>query len=406
MSEQLPAIVIEGLSKRYRRGSLRSDNLRNSLKDLFRIRKKESFLALSVVNLSIQQGEVVGIIGSNGAGKTTLLKIISRITPPSEGRITLQGRVASLLEVGTGFHPELTGRENVFLNGSILGMSKAEIRKRFDEIVEFAGIGDFIDTPVKHYSSGMYVRLAFSVAAHLDSDILLVDEVLSVGDSAFRKKSLKKMEQVSTGGRTVLFVSHNLGMIRQMCDRTLWLENGAVKMMSPTSEVLTHYLAAVSEVMSTDLSTREDRQGDGSMKLKRVAVENAAGGVVRSGDGLQIELIFDVREVIHEAVCKLFISDHMGTKLIECNSRVAGTTMQDIQPGSVRLGCTIPELPLNAGKYTLGFVCRTGYAVYDQMDAIATFDVEQGDFYPGSLLPGREFPVLVKQKWAVIDAGK
>src|SRR3990172_9973085 len=240
-----PIIKIESLSKKYHLGQthtdLLSEKIGNNLRALYKkIRKGNSFdvrktltseniiWALKDVNLEIHEGEVVGIIGRNGAGKSTLLKILSRITEPTTGRITIEGRIGSLLEVGTGFHQELTGRENIFLNGAMLGMTKAEISRKFDGIVSFSDIEKFLDTPVKRYSSGMYVRLAFAVAAHLEPEILVVDEVLSVGDAAFQKKCLGKMQDISAGGRTVLFVSHNMTAVRELCNRAIWLDGGCV----------------------------------------------------------------------------------------------------------------------------------------------------------------------------------
>ena len=207
---------------------------------------REDFWALRDVSFDVQEGEVLGIIGRNGAGKSTLLKVLSRITEPTEGRVTIRGRVASLLEVGTGFHPELTGRENVYLNGAVLGMSRAEIRRKFDEIVDFAGVDRFLDTPVKRYSSGMYVRLAFAVAAHLEPEILVVDEVLAVGDAEFQKKCLGKMESVARGGRTVLFVSHNMAAVQSICQSGAVLNSGAIEFVGPSSAAVEHYLATLS----------------------------------------------------------------------------------------------------------------------------------------------------------------
>ena len=250
----LPAIEVSGLSKRYvieresRHDSLR-DTLHHSARKLWRRLRwgtgfeREEFWALRDVSFSIQPGEVVGVIGRNGAGKSTLLKILSRITEPTSGQITLRGRVASLLEVGTGFHPDLSGRENIYLNGAILGMQRAEIRKKFDEIVAFAEIERFLDTPVKRYSSGMYVRLAFAVAAHLEPEILIVDEVLAVGDAQFQKKCLGKMQDVARNqGRTVLFVSHQLGAVGKLCSRSILMEKGRVEMFSDTPAVIANFL--------------------------------------------------------------------------------------------------------------------------------------------------------------------
>jgi len=242
----------EGLGKRYRRGLQVDTGLRHSLEAFLRSpiaslrrKKEETFWALKDVSLEVKEGEVLGLIGRNGAGKTTLLKILSRITRPTEGWAEIHGRVGSLLEVGTGFHPELTGRENTFLSGAILGMGKAEIERKFDEIVAFAELERFIDTPVKHYSSGMYVRLAFAVAAHLEPEILLVDEVLAVGDINFQKKCLGKMGDVARAGRTVVLVSHQLNQIRRLCHRVVWIDEGSVRQDGPTHEVVSAYESAM-----------------------------------------------------------------------------------------------------------------------------------------------------------------
>src|SRR5947207_2642798 len=241
-------IRAEGVGKKYRRGLQVDDGLRHALEDFVRSpiatlrrKKEETFWALKGVSLEVREGEVLGLIGRNGAGKTTLLKILSRITRPTEGWAEIHGRVGSLLEVGTGFHPELTGRENTFLSGAILGMSKAEIARKFDEIVAFAELEKFIDTPVKHYSSGMYVRLAFAVAAHLEPEILLVDEVLAVGDLEFQKKCLGRMSEVSKAGRTIVFISHQMGQIRRLCERVIWVDHGVIKKDGPTLDVVSAY---------------------------------------------------------------------------------------------------------------------------------------------------------------------
>lgn len=235
------AIEVENLSKRYTLGRRHAGTLRDTLSGWFQREPEREFWALRDVNFQIAPGEAVGIIGRNGAGKSTLLKILSRITPPTSGRAVLNGRVASLLEVGTGFHPELSGRENIYLNGAILGMRQAEIKRQFDAIVDFAGVAAFIDTPVKHYSSGMYVRLAFAVAAHLEAEILLVDEVLAVGDAEFQQKCLGKMNEVTGQGRTVVVVSHNMGLVRELCNRSILLSEGIVSMDSNPETVINTY---------------------------------------------------------------------------------------------------------------------------------------------------------------------
>ena len=275
-------IIIEHLSKRYviRHQRSRADGFRHVLEAAVRAPLKwlrsrdeekkaqsEELWALNDVSLEVKQGEAIAIIGRNGAGKDTLLKILSRITEPTRGRIYLKGRLASLLEVGTGFHAELTGRENIFLNGAILGMKRIEIKNRFDEIVAFAGVEKFLDTPVKRYSSGMYVRLAFAVAAHLESEILIVDEVLAVGDLDFQKKCLGKMENVASGGRTVLFVSHNMAVIKSLCKRTILLSAGQVQSVGPTDEVLDQYYRQHLNHSGTDLVDRIDRTGSGNVRV-------------------------------------------------------------------------------------------------------------------------------------------
>src|SRR6202050_1418437 len=256
-----PAIIIENLSKRYTIGHQRAngDGMRHAIEGVMRAplawlrsrREKKlqeaDFWALKDVSLQIKRGEVVGIIGRNGAGKSTLLKILSRITVPTEGRICINGRTASLLEVGTGFHQELTGRENIFLNGAILGMSRAEIIRKFDEIVEFSEIEEFLDTPVKRYSSGMFVRLAFAVAAHLEPDILIVDEVLAVGDAAFQKKCLDTIQHLRASARTILFFSHNLSAVENICDRCIWIDAGKLRMDGETRTVIRDYMASLRE---------------------------------------------------------------------------------------------------------------------------------------------------------------
>jgi lipopolysaccharide transport system ATP-binding protein len=236
---------------------------------------REDFWALRNVSFDVHEGEVVGIIGRNGAGKSTLLKILSRITEPSEGRVTLRGRVASLLEVGTGFHPELTGRENIYLNGAVLGMSRVEIKKKFDEIVAFAEVEKFLDTPVKHYSSGMYVRLAFAVAAHLDPEIHIVDEVLAVGDAEFQKKCLGKMGEVATGGRTVLFVSHNLGAISQLCNRGLVLAEGQLRLSAPAREAVRFYSHNACSLAATDVARLFRGPLSGKIAFTSISVESS-----------------------------------------------------------------------------------------------------------------------------------
>jgi lipopolysaccharide transport system ATP-binding protein len=308
------ALHIENLSKEYRLGSIGHGVFYMDIKSWWcRLRGKEDpnspvytevrghdgarkFWALKGVSLEAEQGKVLGIIGRNGAGKSTLLKIISRITAPTLGEVKIKGRVASLLEVGTGFHPELTGGENVFLNGAILGMTKAEVKSKFDEIVDFSGVGRFIDTPVKRYSSGMYVRLAFAVGAHLEPEILLVDEVLAVGDAGFQKKCLGKMDEVTKEGRTVLFVSHNLDAVSTLCDRVIWLDEGKIFLDGPTQEVVPAYLNAMLQQGTAD---RAPARVKGKIfHFKKIIPINAQGeflAQVKSGGPLTLKLDYVCR---------------------------------------------------------------------------------------------------------------
>lgn len=267
--------------------------------------KKEEYWALKDINFNIEKGEVVGIIGPNGAGKSTLLKIISQITPPTEGEIKINGSVGSLLEVGTGFHPELSGRENILLNGAILGMTKKEILTKFDEIVEFSGIGKFLDTPVKYYSSGMYVRLAFSVAAHLEPDILLVDEVLAVGDAEFQKKCLGKMDTIThTEGRTILFISHNMSAIRSLCNRCILLKNGQIIKYGNTNDVINYYLN-VDIASGAIIDKKRNEKPNNIVFIKRVAIENNGNPTIDidSSQEFEIKIEYDLLENIEQSNC-------------------------------------------------------------------------------------------------------
>src|SRR2546426_4851965 len=318
-------------------------------------RSSNTIWALRDVSFEIKRGEVVGIIGRNGAGKSTLLKILSRITDPTEGYADIHGRVGSLLEVGTGFQPELTGRENIFLNGSILGMKRAEIKKKFDEMVDFAEIEKFIDTPVKHYSSGMYVRLAFAVAAHLDPEILIVDEVLSVGDAAFQKKCLGKMGDVAKKGRTVLFVSHNLGAVIRLCDRCIWLNEGRVVRDGVPSEIINAYLKEGTSNQAERRWSFSEAPGDDSLRLIAVRICQPAG---IPNAAIDITKPFDIE--IETEVLKPTPEAGAGLRVLTADGYIALHTME-IMNGErlvTRRGrrvsvCHLPAYTLNAGTYVL-----------------------------------------------------
>jgi len=351
-----PIIEINGISKCYRLGQFGFSSFREESEKFFqRLRGKKvekstarDFWALRDISFAVEPGEVVGIIGRNGAGKSTLLKILSRITEPSHGEILLRGRVASLLEVGTGFHPELSGRENIFLNGAILGMTKSEIARKFDEIVAFAEIDKFIDTPVKRYSSGMYVKLAFAVAAHLEPEILIVDEVLAVGDAAFQRKSIGRMKEVSRQGRTVLFVSHNLGLVRNLCSRGILIRDGKVACDGPVATALSEYASN-----SGQTGKRTPRAGE-EFLLQEVRVlddEGGASGVVICGKPFTIE-VRCIRP--HEASgFYLRILDSDGLTVAVLNSAFAG---DGDTPGSDWISvhhCWVEFLNLVPGNYNI-----------------------------------------------------
>jgi lipopolysaccharide transport system ATP-binding protein len=353
----------------------------------------EDFWALKQVSFEVQRGEVVGIIGRNGAGKSTLLKVLSRITEPTEGRVHLRGRVASLLEVGTGFHPELTGRENIFLNGAILGMNRAEIRRKFDEIVVFAEVERFLDTPVKHYSSGMYVRLAFAVAAHLEPEILIVDEVLAVGDAAFQKKCLGKMNDVATHGRTVLFVSHNMAVVAQLCQRAILLESGAIVANGATEQTIRGYLGkegASPVCVRVDPSQHSDAWG-GSSKIQLLAVRlvNAhyQSFTVHWKEPIQFELEFSVKEPSRNLYFGLAITTNQGGDLLGSHHDDDGTPLYAFEPGVYRLMVTL-ENPFRAGLYYLSIGASAaigGSAIFRVANAVCleVLDISlAGGLYP------------------------
>jgi lipopolysaccharide transport system ATP-binding protein len=336
--------------------------------------------ALRDVSLTIRSGEVVGLIGHNGAGKSTLLKILSRITEPSTGYADVTGRVGSLLEVGTGFHPELTGRENIFLNGSILGMRKAEIRARFDEIVEFAEIERFLDTPVKRYSSGMSVRLAFAVAAHLEPEILLVDEVLAVGDAAFQRKSLGKMNEVAKEGRTVVFVSHNLAIIQALCTRGVLLERGAVVTDAPIDEAIDSYLRTLERSADINLLERADRdpRAYDETLVRRIEIHNPGGqpNVLVAGQAATIAV--EVTERLPMMECQLTLVNSLGQPVCTFDSEISAPIDLRAEDLGPRMECDIESLPLLPGRYRIDVIVKGKRQIQDGLQAATFFDVEPG----------------------------
>ena len=342
-------------------------------------RPEERFWALRNVSFEVKQGEVLGIIGRNGAGKSTLLKILSRITEPSEGRVEGYGRVGSLLEVGTGFHPELTGRENIYLNGAILGMTRAEINRKFDEIVAFAEIDQFLDTPVKRYSSGMYVRLAFAVAAHLEPEILIVDEVLAVGDAAFQKKCLGKMGDVAQSGRTILFVSHNLAMIQALCNRAIVLRHSTILRDGSVTEAVATYLKTLEEMASENLPTRTERRGKGEIRLVKIDIsagEDYPPNTLITGRPARFG--FYVNALRAGLSCAFTIYDQLGQRITYFDSAL--DSQQDyVDPEKgAKFSCEVDELPLLPARYRINAAITCNGELQDHVEGAAFFEVEAG----------------------------
>jgi lipopolysaccharide transport system ATP-binding protein len=399
-------IQAEGLGKRYRRGVMWSPGLRHALERFvksplaaFRGRKGETFWALKDVSLEVKEGEVLGLIGRNGAGKTTLLKILSRITMPTTGWAEIHGRVGSLLEVGTGFHPELTGRENTFLSGAILGMPKSQITRKFDEIVAFAELEKFIDTPVKHYSSGMYVRLAFAVAAHLEPEILLVDEVLAVGDLNFQKKCLGKMGDVARAGRTVVLVSHNMGAINALCSRCVILGGGSVEFDGPTDEASARYYAESTKMEGgSDLSNRK-RQGNGKACFTSIMVQalSPAGEPMEHaypGCDLSVEVVLRCFTRFAESNLAVIFYDSSGYRVIDTNTAQKNEFVS-LNPGQTAgAKFLLREVLLRPGKYFVGlWLGRDSLEVIDDIEHAAAVDFVESEetnrhsrIFPGTYL--------------------
>jgi lipopolysaccharide transport system ATP-binding protein len=343
------------------------------------------FWALKDVSFEVGRGEVLGIIGRNGAGKSTLLKILSRITEPTAGGVDLCGRVGSLLEVGTGFHPELTGRENVYLNGAILGMKKAEIARRFDEIVAFAEVEKFIDTPVKHYSSGMYMRLAFAVAAHLEPEILIVDEVLAVGDAQFQAKCLNKMEAVSQGGRTVLLVSHNMTAISQLCHRACWIEQGAVKAVGPACDVVQQYSVTFARVAQGDMNDAVG-QGDGSVLPIGYRVTNQQGTTTPlplTNEDILISVRLKVNNTIQQPAYGIEIHNVQSVRMLTVNTVELGVSPPPLPVGEGEVQFRLKKVPYIPGVYKAGFwVMNPQGHIYMMTHADAiSFEIGQSPLY-------------------------
>jgi lipopolysaccharide transport system ATP-binding protein len=398
-------IEVHNVSKQYALGSTNPDTLRDKFVSIFNKPTSEQFNALDDVSFNIEKGQVTGIIGRNGAGKSTILKLISRITYPTRGYIDIRGNVASLLEVGTGFHPELTGRENVYLNGSILGMSRVDIRKRFDEIVMFSGIGSFIDTPVKHYSSGMYVRLAFAVAAHLEPEILIIDEVLAVGDMEFQKKCLGRMKEVGEEGRTVLFVSHNIDAVRTLCERGIVLHKGQKVYDGPVDSAIQSYMQANALNRGALEWTRDEPYVNGQLALHRISLIPESGDEqVLLGEAFRLEFDFERLDSSEKDLhVTIQISTVDGTMLF--NSSSVYVDANDVSSKAERFlaTCSFPPNLLNEGAFAVAklVVFDDASNVLFEAQHCYTFEVQ---FNPASVfgLKGRRIgPIKPLLKWSI-----
>jgi lipopolysaccharide transport system ATP-binding protein len=402
----------EGLGKRYQVGQLHggyrllSETVSERVRSLGRrSREREDFWALRDVSFELERGETFGIIGHNGAGKSTMLKVLSRVTPPTTGVVELRGRVGALLEVGTGFHPELTGRENVFLNGAILGMRRAEIERKFDEIVAFAEVERFIDTPVKRYSSGMQLRLAFSVAAHLEPEILIVDEVLSVGDLSFQEKCLGRMEAVAGEGRTVLFVSHNLTAVSNLCPRSMLLASGEKIIEGPTPDVIREYVRSVQRDVGTSLAERTDRSGNGRLRFLEVGFESEGESIESPATGQDFDVVMsyesaDAQPVRHVSFA-VQITTLLGEIMLHLYTRTAGVALPSV-PGRGQVRCSVPRCPLPPGQYAVTIWADVAGEPLDWIQRACELTVREGDFFgSGQAHLASHTAVLVDHGWSV-----
>lgn len=422
-----PRIKVDNISKCYRIGQKidgpnnpRYRMLRDVLVDAVKapirnlrsgaaLGRVEDFWSLRDLSFEVHEGDALAIVGANGAGKSTLLKILTQITTPTHGRADLRGRVGSLLEVGTGFHPELTGRENIFLNGSILGMTRSEIKAQFDKIVDFSGLEQFIETPVKRYSSGMRVRLGFAVAAHLDLEILLIDEVLAVGDVEFQRKCMGKMDEVAQSGRTVLFVSHNMAAVENLCPRAILLDHGRLLMDSTSQDVVSTYLSRLGTTTgSRDLTDPTiQRAGSGKARLEQIALKQLSGEAIAKigmGDGLHIHTALCAKQELPSAFVNFIISDSRGDLITIIHGSDQGDTRFDLVPGQQQsLDCRLPRLNLHPGIYAVSVEIRSAYAqkAHDFVERAVDFEVVPTDVFGTGKHPSKAQKIFLESEWSV-----
>lgn len=405
----MPTVIkVENVSKQYRLGLVNSGTLRDDVSRWWhKIRGKEDPLltvgeandrtakgesnyvwSLRSINFEVNKGDVIGIIGRNGAGKSTLLKILSKVTSPTTGTIKTKGRIASLLEVGTGFHPELTGKENIYLNGAILGMRRSEITRKLDEIVAFAGIERYIDTPVKRYSSGMYVRLAFAVAAHLESEILVVDEVLAVGDSEFQKKCIGKMREISEGkGRTILFVSHNTAAVKKLCTKGIVLNNGEVAYSGLIDDALTFYSKYQNEGSTSNITSTTKREGNGNLVFSDFQILDTASKqrlkIISSGQDVTFRFTLERKRVskFKSVLVGIGVNDSFGNRIAHLDNEFLDLNINEEKGFIKAIEFVLPRFSLNKGNYSMALMCKTNDEVSDWIQEGIKFEVDKGDFY-------------------------
>lgn len=420
------AISVDHVSKQYRigvdAGELKYRSLRQAISDACmapvrrlsrsgsQASKDDTVWVLNDVSFDVSPGEVIGLIGRNGSGKSTMLKILSRITAPTSGKVQVQGRIGSLLEVGTGFHPDLTGRENVFLNGSILGMKHREIQRQFDAIVEFADITQFLDTPVKRYSSGMYVRLAFAVAAHLNPEILLVDEVLAVGDVDFQRKCIGSMQSVANSGRTVVLVSHNLALIEKLCRSAVWLDKGDLRLTGSADEVVSDYVKQSRSWTSSNLLDYPHRKPDSTARFSSIRILDRNGQECHdlpAGSDIVIKLGIEADQVIRQPCVAVTIVTPHNQRVFYCGSRDAGCDLPPIE-GRYSLTCHLKSLNLLAGRYYIDLSLHDpAYRDYDSIPSAAYFDIRRTDVLNSGIPLGQEHGlVYFNSRWELKSAGE
>jgi lipopolysaccharide transport system ATP-binding protein len=365
---------------------------------------RRSIWALRDVSFEVSEGTVVGLIGPNGAGKSTLLSVLARITEPTEGRAVIRGRVSSLLEVGTGFHPELSGRDNIFLNGAVLGMRRRETVSKFDAIVDFAGVGEFIDMPVKRYSTGMYMRLAFAVAAHLDPEVLLIDEVLSVGDQAFQAQCLARIEEIAASGRTVVFVSHDLGSVARLCSRAILIQSGRITFDGKVDTAVERYLGAVSRVHGGGSLADVERGGNGTVRVTHVRIVGGEQpGIVSPDQPTTVELTLGMAAPVDGRLVQvdLQIASTTGTPLVSLSTRFDDDVLADavLEDGAV-ISCRIDELPLKPGNYALSLTVGRLGEVWDSVTGQVEFTIAPSEQL-GPIPTEHDAPVLARHRWSL-----